>query len=284
MPIIEQPQHTDTDVTPRRHPQLVWTAEEYAHSSGMQFESIYTSLQKHDWNACDPFQRILDIGCGNGKATAEMAARLPQSTLLGIDISPDIIAFCHQQYLPYYRNLSFEVMDILSLPERFTDYFDSITAFYCLHWVKDFALAIHEMHRCLKAGGQIIICLYGKIPILTELIQQLELQQSPTEQQNSYFPATEEVRALAAQTGLIVEYCADTPYTYTYPNQNALLEWVISQPYLKNLPNERRLQCLTQAVNTYVKTQQSIQSEMITIHFPIIRCYAHKAPPILARL
>lgn len=284
MPIIEQPQHTETDVTLKNRPELIWTDKEYAHSLGMQFESIYTSLQKHDWNACDPFQRILDIGCGNGKATAEIAARLPQSTLLGIDISSDRIAFCHQQYLPYYRNLSFEVMDILSLPERFTDYFDSITAFYCLHWVKDFALAIDEMHRCLKASGQIIICLYGKIPILTELIQQLESQQSSTEQQNSYFPSTKEVRAFAEQTGFIIEYCEETPYTYTYPNQNVLLEWVISQPYLKNLPSERRLQCLTQAVNTYVKAQQSIQSEMITIHFPIIRCYAHKAPPILARL
>ena len=274
MPIIEQPQHSDTDAPPKKQPELVWKAEEYAHSSGMQFESIYTSLQQHDWNACDPFQRILDIGCGHGKATAEIAARLPQSTLLGIDISLDSVAFCRQQYLPYYRNLSFEVMDVLSLPERFTDHFDSITAFYCLHWVKDLDLAIYEMHRCLKAGGQMIIYLYGKIPILSELMQQLEPQQPPLKHSNHYPLSAEAIRALAEKNGFIIEYCEETPYTYTHPKQNALLEWVISQPYLNNLPSEHRLQCLTQAVNAYVKAQQPQETEMITIHFPIIRCYA----------
>jgi trans-aconitate methyltransferase len=284
MPTIKQTQHKDTETTAKNSLALIWAAEEYAHTSGMHFESVYTSLQKHDWNACDPFQRILDIGCGNGKVTAEIAARLPQSTLLGIDISPDKVAFCRQQYLPYYRNLSFEVMDILSLPERFTDHFDSITAFYCLHWVKDFALAMNEMHRCLKAGGQMIVYLYGKIPTLSDLIEQLE-PQPPSFKHSGYYPVSvETIRTLAEENSFIIEYCEVTPYTYTYPDSNALLEWVISQPYLNHLPSEARLQCLTQAVSDYVTTLSPRATETITIHFPLIRCYAHKAPPLLARL
>ena len=37
-------------------------------------------------------RRVLDLGCGNGYTTRRLAERHPDSTFLGIDINPDMIA------------------------------------------------------------------------------------------------------------------------------------------------------------------------------------------------
>lgn len=288
--LAQQPKDNEAHTTEQRNQlEVVWAAEEYARSSGMQFASIHAALQAHDWNTCDPFQRVLDVGCGNGKITAEIAARLPQSTVMGIDISTGMITFCHQQYQPYYRNLSFEVIDILSLPERFIEYFDSVTSFYYLHWIKNLPLALRQMYLCLKPAGQMIIYLASKtggIPVLTELEKILcssNLYPS-IEQLQGYYPSEEELKTLAKQTGFVIEHCDEILYSYTYPDANSLLEWAMTMPYAKELPIDIRKQYFEQALENYLSNQRLQKNGAITVDFSIIRCYAHKPLPILSRL
>jgi trans-aconitate methyltransferase len=43
------------------------------------------------------YERILDIGCGDGKVTAELAARVPRGSVLGIGTSAEMIAFAQKR-------------------------------------------------------------------------------------------------------------------------------------------------------------------------------------------
>ena len=41
---------------------------------------------------------MLDLGCGNGKVMAEIAARVPEGAVVGIDASADMIAFASDHF------------------------------------------------------------------------------------------------------------------------------------------------------------------------------------------
>ncbi len=61
-----------------------WDATDYARISGLQQVMAEEALALLD---LDGVERILDIGCGNGKITAEIAARVPQGVVIGVDSS-----------------------------------------------------------------------------------------------------------------------------------------------------------------------------------------------------
>jgi SAM-dependent methyltransferase len=73
-------------------------------------------------------ERVLDIGCGDGRITAEIAARVPQGSVIGVDSSHDMIAFASSHFgLELRPNVRFEVADAGSLP--FREEFDLVVSF-----------------------------------------------------------------------------------------------------------------------------------------------------------
>src|SRR5262249_10200630 len=98
-------------------------------------------------------ERILDVGCGDGKITAQIAGRVPDGSVLGVDPSPDMIAFAAQHFGPPASvNLRFEVADARSLTYR--EEFDLVVSFNALHWVPEQAAALRSIHAALKPGGR----------------------------------------------------------------------------------------------------------------------------------
>jgi trans-aconitate 2-methyltransferase len=81
-------------------------------------------------------ERVLDVGCGNGKVTAEIASHLPQGAVLGVDSSADMIAFALSHFGPALRpNLRFQTADARRLP--FREEFDLVVSFNALHWIRE---------------------------------------------------------------------------------------------------------------------------------------------------
>ena len=57
-------------------------------------------------------EHILDVGCGDGKVTAEIARAVPRGSVVGIDASPEMIAVRAQSFSAgQISNLEFQVMD-----------------------------------------------------------------------------------------------------------------------------------------------------------------------------
>ena len=69
-----------------------WDAHDYvAHSAAQQVwaRELIAKLQLRGDEA------VLDIGCGDGRATVLIAERLPDGSVLGVDKSPSMIALAN---------------------------------------------------------------------------------------------------------------------------------------------------------------------------------------------
>src|SRR5271154_6395642 len=89
-------------------------------------------------------ERVLDIGCGNGKNTSEIAARVAEGSVVGVDFSSNMVAFASSQYGESHPNLKFQVADARYLP--FAAEFDLVVSFNALHWVPEQELALRSVH------------------------------------------------------------------------------------------------------------------------------------------
>jgi trans-aconitate methyltransferase len=106
-------------------------------------------------------ERILDIGCGDGKVTAELAARVPHGSVLGTDNSAEMILFAQNMFpRSVYPNLSFRYEDAVNL--TFNQEFDVIVAFASLHWTADIAKVLQGIRSSLAPAGRFAAQLMAK--------------------------------------------------------------------------------------------------------------------------
>jgi len=105
--------------------------------------------------------RVLDIGCGDGKVTAEIASQIPKGSVLGVDNSQEMIRFANEHFPPdKYQNLSFMQADAGALP--FSDEFDVVFSNAALHWITDHRPVLAGIARSLRPEGRILIQMGGK--------------------------------------------------------------------------------------------------------------------------
>jgi trans-aconitate 2-methyltransferase len=108
-----------------------------------------------------PGDRLLDIGCGDGKITAELAALAVPGRVVGIDSSPDMVRFASQRFpRRSYPNLTFRVMDAraLSFRAEFTVVFSNAV----LHWVADQPLVLAGIREALIPDGRCLLQMGGR--------------------------------------------------------------------------------------------------------------------------
>jgi trans-aconitate methyltransferase len=130
-----------------------WNASAYSRQSSLQEAMAEEQLARL---TLEGSERILDIGCGDGKITAQIAARVPRGAVLGVDPSHNMIAFASNHFGPAVRpNLRFEVADARSLPYR--NEFDFVVSFNALHWVPEQDAALRSIRAALKPAGRTLL-------------------------------------------------------------------------------------------------------------------------------
>lgn len=93
-------------------------------------------------------ETVLDLGCGDGVLTKQIANLLPKGKVLGIDSSEGMISAAKELE---GKNLSFQKMDIDLI--AFKEQFDLIFSNATLHWVKDHKKLLKNCYSALKPGG-----------------------------------------------------------------------------------------------------------------------------------
>lgn len=126
-----------------------WNASEYARISGLQAAMAEEALSSLDLKSTD---QVLDVGCGNGKTTAEIATRVPQGSVIGVDASAQMIAFA-SAHGASHPNLQFAVADARRLP--YQHQFDRVVSFNALHWIpeQEQAQVLISIRTALKPNG-----------------------------------------------------------------------------------------------------------------------------------
>ena len=91
-------------------------------------------------------ERILDVGCGDGVLTAEIAAT--GASVVGVDASPEMIAAARGRGLDA-RVMSGEALD-------FAGEFDAAFSNAALHWIRDAGAVARGVMRALKPGARFV--------------------------------------------------------------------------------------------------------------------------------
>lgn len=137
------------------------TAADDRYSHG-HHESV---LRSHRWRTAEnsaafllpslhPGVSLLDVGCGPGTITADLAARVAPGRAVGIDSAAAVVATAADgSTLP---NLTFAIGDVYAL-EFSDDTFDVVFAHQVLQHLSDPVAALREMRRVTKPGGIVAV-------------------------------------------------------------------------------------------------------------------------------
>jgi SAM-dependent methyltransferase len=106
-----------------------------------------------------PGMSVLDVGCGTGSITADIARAVgPHGRVLGLDRDDSLLAIARQEHAAI-PNLRFVTSDILTFTAD--DRFDIVTAARALQWVSSPDAAIGRMCDAATPGGRIVVLDYN---------------------------------------------------------------------------------------------------------------------------
>ena len=96
--------------------------------------------------------RVLDVGCGAGRALMRMAETYPASHFTGFDLCEDAVEMARKEACERgLQNVQFECRDVSKLEEP--ESLDLITAFDAIHDQADPTGVLRGIHRALKPDG-----------------------------------------------------------------------------------------------------------------------------------
>jgi SAM-dependent methyltransferase len=137
-------------------------AETYTHGHA---ESV---LRSHRWRTVDNSAAylahrltagtaVLDVGCGPGTITIDIARRVAPGPVVGLDAAADAIAAAEDAAVEAgVTNLDLAVGDVYAL-EHDDDSFDVVHAHQVLQHVADPVAALREMRRVCRPGGVVAV-------------------------------------------------------------------------------------------------------------------------------
>jgi len=99
----------------------------------------------------NPADRILDVGCGTGWLARRLAAQVPRGSVLGVDVSDEMIARARAQS-EEVKNVSYQVAPVERLPAPARSFHKVVSVESAYYW-PDPASGVQEMFRVLRPGG-----------------------------------------------------------------------------------------------------------------------------------
>lgn len=97
-------------------------------------------------------QAILDLGCGTGVLTVQLADLC--NKIVGVDSSKSMIEKATEQF----SDIEFKVCDALALP--FDTEFDVVFSNAVFHWISNHDALLKNIHKALKLQG-LLVCEFG---------------------------------------------------------------------------------------------------------------------------
>ena len=101
---------------------------------------------------------VLDVGTGPGTLVRELARRLPELQVYGIDLSEDMIglARAHARREHLEERVQFTSGDVARLPYP-DQFFDVVVSTISMHHWAELAQPLRELYRVLRPGGRVWI-------------------------------------------------------------------------------------------------------------------------------
>jgi len=258
-----------------------WDAQEYEkHSQGQQ-KWARELIEKISLNGTE---NVLDLGCGDGKVTAEISKLVRKGSIIGIDNSAAMIKLATDRHsAAIYPNLSFQEMDAGNL--KFDDRFDLIFSNAVLHWVKDQKPVIKGMFKSLKHGGRVLLQMGGKgnAAEIVEVLSELQTEKKWHTYFNGfdfpfYFPGKNEYEALLLDCGFTLNRIELIPKKMDHAGITALKGWIRTTwlPYTERVPEEKRERFIDIVSKKYIERYSANSNGIINVQMVRLEVEAEK--------
>ncbi|MCX6895928.1 MAG: methyltransferase domain-containing protein [Verrucomicrobia bacterium] len=205
-------------------------------------------------------ERILDVGCGDGKVTAEIARAVPCGSVVGVDASAEMIRFARKTFpAAKFPNLKFQVADARKF--RFAAPFDLLFSNAALHWVDDHQAFLRRAADALKPGGRLIVSCGGKgnaHDVFLALRPEMRLarwreffRRMPAPY---FFHAPEDYEKWLPRFGFQTRSIKLAPKDATYTGAEGFATWLRTTwlPYTQRVPENLREEFITAVTARYV--------------------------------
>jgi trans-aconitate methyltransferase len=167
-------------------------------------------------------ERILDLGCGDGVLTAQIAETIAPGEIVGLDASSSMIATAQEKFKTLdTRNCSFHVQDCTNFsPESKAKYldgkWDKVFSNAALHWILRNPLTrknvLKAAYDALKPGGVFVFEMGGHgnvgevyAALIAALVAQGYSAKEANERSPWFFPSTDWMRDALQNVGFEVE-------------------------------------------------------------------------------
>ena len=207
-------------------------------------------------------ERILDLGCGDGILTEQLADLVPSGRTVGIDASAGMIETAGKIEKD---NLEFLHLDINKMD--FKEEFDVIFSNAALHWVKDHERLLRSSYKALKPGGVILWSFAGEgnCRNFFEVIQRKMAEKKYAEYFRNFewpwfMPSEAQYEKLISDKGFDKIQVSIANRDRFFPSAEEMAKWIEQPsivPFIKNIPENMKESFLREVTEAMIeKTRQ----------------------------
>jgi trans-aconitate 2-methyltransferase len=188
-----------------------------------------------------PGLKVIDLGCGTGELTAKLADALPQSDVLGVDSSAEMLG---KSVEAGESTLRFECIPIEQQLEK-EQQWDVVFSNAALQWVPDHESLIPRIISHVKPGGQLLVQMPDQPHNVTNRLLAELAEKSPYAEAYQGWNRTSHVLTIDRYAEILFECGCKSMQVFekVYPlvlkDIDSLVTWVSGTallPYLERLP------------------------------------------------
>ena len=261
-----------------------WNAADYAANSVVQQNWARELIAKLNLRGDE---KILDVGCGDGKITAEIVRHLPNGFVVGADASVEMISFAKKTFPTKQNpNLKFQICDAREIsPKKIGEKFNVIFSNAALHWVDDHEKILRGAAAVLKPEGRLIISCGGKgnaQDVFVALRPEMKLKRwrnffrkMPTPY---FFYAPGDYEKWLPKFGFKIRSLKLAPKNATYNGMDGFGAWLRTTwiPYVQCVPEDLREEFIAAVTRRYIAkhppdAENKIHVKMVRLEIDAIK-------------
>jgi trans-aconitate 2-methyltransferase len=188
-----------------------------------------------------PGLKVIDLGCGTGELTRRLADSLPESVVLGLDNSPQMLAKADSVKRP---GLTFELGDQAQLSGEW----DLIFSNAALQWSEDHPALMRHLYGRLRRGGQLTVQIPSNHDHISHRLILQTAKEEPFQTALNGFVRIAPVLPISDYAQLFFEMGAENilvfekVYPHVLENADAVIEWISGTalvPYFERLGGQK---------------------------------------------
>jgi ubiquinone/menaquinone biosynthesis C-methylase UbiE len=259
-----------------------WNASDYNRNSQNQYRWGMELIKQARVRAGE---KVLDLGCGDGKITAVIASIAGKGNVTGIDASKKMIKFAKTNFPGGIKFIAEKGEDM-----DFSGEFDLIFSNACLHWIADQEKVVKGVYRALKPGGRIFFQMGGKgnagvmNTIVDNMIKEREWSKYFRDFEMPYhFHSAAGYRKFLKTAGLKPVKIGLIPKIAKHDAGSGLAAWMRTTwfPYTNKIPLKLRDKFISQAVASFIMAtkqgkKKEIDMKMIRLQVEAVKPFNNK--------